>query len=116
MARQLDDAAVAIGGSPSKYLELSLHRASDSTTTGFSETYHRVVTSINNTAVRIDVTSPSTRGLMYALQDIQRHIDTTPALPLQTITQSPHFEYRALKFNLPWGAYAKGMIYMLGLL
>jgi len=89
------------------HVELSLHQIQGNGTSS-NETYYRIVSIANSSAVRVDISSPSARGLVYALQDLERHLENSPALTLRNLTQAPHFEYRALKFNLPWGAYAKG--------
>ena len=63
--------------------------------------------SIKTTDEKTIITGGNATGLMYGLLDVKDQIEAGK----QSITeklQSPHIEFRALKFNLPWDAYRGG--------
>ncbi|TXE07219.1 hypothetical protein FUA26_13430 [Seonamhaeicola algicola] len=64
---------------------------------------------INKTGTQTILTANNNRGIIYGLQDISEQI--TPNNNWKNITTKQtksHYNFRAIKFNLPWFSYRKG--------
>lgn len=55
----------------------------------------------------ITVTGGGTTGLVYGLYEVRKHLSEGKT-KIQVTDQTPHYDFRAIKFNLPWSSYRKG--------
>ena len=62
--------------------------------------------SIRQKGKNITITGGGTAGLVYGLYDIRKYLSEGKT-NFPDIDETPHYSFRALKFNLPWASYRR---------